>query len=72
MESENLSKLGLEGLLLLKNSGMVGQHRMHISAKHLHVLREEDSVRESTGSSRLGVGLEGAASVGGCGGGGGG
>ena len=39
-----MSKLGLEGLLLLKNSGLVGQHRMHISAKRLHILCEEDSV----------------------------
>ena len=61
MECENLSKLGLEGLLLLKNSGLVGQHRTHISAERLHVLCEEDSVVE----------LEWAASVG-CGGGGGG
>ena len=44
MECENLSKLGLEGLLLLKNSGLVGQHCMHISAERLHVLCEEDSV----------------------------
>ena len=44
MECENLSKLGLEGLLLLKNSGLVGQHRTHISIERLHVLCEEDSV----------------------------
>ena len=44
MECEILSKVGLQGLLLLKNSGLVGQHRMHISTKRLHVLCEEDSV----------------------------
>ena len=64
---KKLCKLGLKRLLLLKNSGLVGQHRTHISANASKRL-----VRESTGSSRSGVGLEGAASVGGCGGGGGG
>ena len=44
VEGEKLSKLGLERLLLLKNSGLVGQHRTHISAKRLHVLCEKDSV----------------------------
>ena len=44
MECEKLSKLSLEGLLLLKNSGLVGQHRTHISAKRLHILCDEDSV----------------------------
>ena len=44
MECQELSKLGLKGLLLLKNSGLVGQHRMHISVKRLHILREEDSM----------------------------
>ena len=44
MECQELSKLSLEGLLLLKNSGLVGQHRMHISSKRLHILCEEDSV----------------------------
>ena len=44
MECEELSKLSLEGLLLLKNSGLVGQHRTHISAKRLHILCDEDSV----------------------------
>ena len=39
-----MSKLGLEGLLLLNNSGLVGQHCIHISAERLHVLCEEDSV----------------------------
>ena len=44
MECEELSKLSLEGLLLLKNSGLVGQHCMHISAKRLHILCDEDLV----------------------------
>ena len=44
MECKELSKLSLEGLLLLKNSGLVGQHRTHISAKCLHILCDEDSV----------------------------
>ena len=37
-------KLGLEGLLLLKNSGLVGQNRTHVSSKGLHILCEEDAV----------------------------
>ena len=41
---KKLGKLGLERLLLLKNSGLVGQHRTHISAKCLHILCDEDSV----------------------------
>ena len=44
MECQKLSKLSLEGLLLLKNSGLVGKHRTHISSKRLHILCEEDSV----------------------------
>ena len=44
MERQELSKLGLEGLLLLENSGLVGQHCTHISLKRLHVLCDEDSV----------------------------
>ena len=44
MECEKLSKLGLKGLLLLKNSGLIGQHCMHVSTKRLHVLCDEDSV----------------------------
>ena len=44
MECKELSKLSLEGLLLLKNSGLVSQHRTHISAKHLHILCDEDLV----------------------------
>ena len=44
MESEKLSKLSLKGLLLLKNSGMVGQHRTHISTKRLHILFDDNSV----------------------------
>ena len=41
---KKLCKLGLERLLLLKNSGLVGQHRTHIRAKCLHILCDEDSV----------------------------
>ena len=44
MEYENLGKLGLEGLLLLENSGLVGQNCTHVSAKGLHILCKEDSV----------------------------
>ena len=41
---KKLHKLGLKGLLLLKNNGIVGQNRTHISVKCLHILCEEDSV----------------------------
>ena len=44
MECEKLGELGLEGLLLLENSGLVGQDCTHVSAKGLHVLGDEDSV----------------------------
>ena len=44
MVGKKLGKLGLERLLLLKNSGLVGQHRTHISAKCLHIPCEEDSM----------------------------
>ena len=44
MVAKKLRKLGLEGLLLLKNSGLVGQNRTHVSAKDLHILCEENSV----------------------------
>ena len=44
MVGKKLHKLGLEGLLLLENSGLVGQNCMHISAKGLHILSKEDSV----------------------------
>ena len=44
MECKELCKLSLEGLLLVKNSGLVGQHRTHISAKRLHILCDEDSM----------------------------
>ena len=36
--------MGLEGLLLLENSGLVGQNCTHVSAKGLHILCDEDSV----------------------------
>ena len=42
--TKKLGKLGLKRLLLLKNSGLVGQHRTHINAKCFHILCEEDSV----------------------------
>ena len=44
---KKLCKLGLEELLLLENSGLVGlvgQNRTHVSAKGLHILCKEDSV----------------------------
>ena len=44
MECEKLGKLGLEGLLLLENSGLVSQNYTHVSAKGLHILCNEDSV----------------------------
>ena len=44
MVGKKLRKLGLEGLLLLKNNGLVGQNRTHISSKGLHILCREDSV----------------------------
>ena len=44
MVGKKLRKLGLEGLLLLENSGLVGQNRTHVSAKGLHILCKEDSV----------------------------
>ena len=44
MECEKLGKLGLEGLLLLENSSLVGQNCTHVSAEGLHILCNEDSV----------------------------
>ena len=44
MECKKLGKLGLEGLLLLENSGLVGKNCTHVSAKGLHVLCKEDAV----------------------------
>ena len=44
MVGKKLHKLGLEGLLLLENSGLVGQNHTHVSAKGLHILCKEDSV----------------------------
>ena len=44
MECEKLGKLGLEGLLLLENSGLVGQNCTHVNTKGLHILCNEDSV----------------------------
>ena len=44
MVGKKLCKLGLEGLVLLKNSGLVGHNCTHVSAKGLHILCKEDSV----------------------------
>ena len=44
MECEKLGELGLEGLLILENSRLVGQDGTHVSAEGLHVLGNEDSV----------------------------
>ena len=44
MEREKLCNLGLQGLLLLKYSGLIGQHGPHISTQCLHILCDEDSV----------------------------
>ena len=73
MESEKTGELVLEGLLIVENGHLVGQDGMHVSAKGLHILGDEDSVllalshkaskrsvRESIGSSRSRVGLDGA------------
>ena len=44
MKGKKLYDLSLQGLLLLKNSGLVGQHSTHISTEGLHILCDEDSV----------------------------
>ena len=44
MVGKKLRKLGPEGLQLLENSGLVGQHCTHVSAKGLHILCKEDSM----------------------------
>ena len=44
MECKKLGKLGLKGLFLLENSGLVGKNCTHVSAKGLHILCNEDSV----------------------------
>ena len=44
MECEKLGELGLEGLLLLKNSGLVGQDCTDVKAKGLYVLGDKDAV----------------------------
>ena len=44
MESEKLSKLVLEGLLILENGHLVSQDGMHVSAEGLHILGNEDLV----------------------------
>ena len=44
MVGKKLRKLGLEGLVLLEKSSLVGQNHRHVSAKGLHILCKEDSV----------------------------
>ena len=44
MGCEKLGELGLEGLLILENSRLVGQDGMHVSSEGFHVLGNEDSV----------------------------
>ena len=44
MKVKKLGELSLQGLLLLQNSGLVGQHRTHIRTEGLHVLCDEDSM----------------------------
>ena len=44
MKGKELGDLGLQGLLLLKNDGLIGQDSGHISTEGLHILRDEDSV----------------------------
>ena len=44
MKGKKLGELSLQGLLLLQNSGLVGQYRTHIRTEGLHVLCDEDSV----------------------------
>ena len=56
MECEKLGELGLEGLLILKNSRLVGQNSTHVSSEGLHILGNEDSVL-------LGLVLEGIKEV---------
>ena len=44
MECEKLGELGLEGLLILENSRLVGQDGTHVNAEGLHILGNEDSM----------------------------
>ena len=44
VEGQELRDLGLQGLLLLKNDGLVGQYSLHISTESLHILCDEDTV----------------------------
>ena len=44
MECEKLGELGLEGLLILENSLLVGQDGTHVSVEGLHVLGNKGSV----------------------------
>ena len=56
MECEKLGELGLEGLLILENSRLVGQDGTHVNGEGLHILGNEDSVL-------LGLVLEGIKAV---------
>ena len=44
MEGQELCDLGLQGLLLPKNDGLIGQYSPHVSTESLHILCDEDSV----------------------------
>ena len=44
MEGQELCDLGLQGLLLLKNDGLIGQYSPHINMESLNILCDEDSV----------------------------
>ena len=59
MEGEKLSELVLEGLLISENGCLVIQDGTHVSAKCLHILRNEDLVL-------LGLILESIEMVSGC------
>ena len=44
MKGQELGDLGLQGLLLLKNDGLIGQYSPHISTESLHIMGDKDSV----------------------------
>ena len=44
MESEKQGELVLKGLLIAKNSLLVGHDGTHVSAEGLHIMGNEDSV----------------------------
>ena len=82
MEDEKTGELVLEGLMIAENGGLDGQDSMHVSAEGLHILCNEDSVllglvpecikaaNEGEHRVRSRVGLDGASSEVGYGGGG--